>query len=210
MDVSPLLGENPSSRVSQDNNAAFRDANFLAIILAEISNQDPFEPMETSKLVENMQKLQDLANTRYTEYRNNLRFAQEIVGQGATVGQANLDDEEYQGLLDRGVNPDRGFGTVSGVVETYRTVGESVWVTIDGLDYPIDNIQRLDPAPDDNTDKAALADHLIGRFVGYRADLQGTSGTGRVSDVRWNSDGEVLVVVDGTEVPFANINRIGE
>ena len=57
MDISTLTGASPTTQVG-DTSGAFRDADFLAIMLAELANQDPFEPQETSKLVDNMRKLQ--------------------------------------------------------------------------------------------------------------------------------------------------------
>ena len=72
-----------AAQVDSENSSAFREADFMAIMLAELSNQDPFEPAETAKLVENAQKLQELSNTRFERYRNDLRWAQDLIGKGS-------------------------------------------------------------------------------------------------------------------------------
>ena len=49
MDLSSISALGRPSTIDDGNNSAFREADFLAIMLAEITNQDPFEPTETSK-----------------------------------------------------------------------------------------------------------------------------------------------------------------
>lgn len=193
------------------SSSAFREADFLQIILAEISNQDPFEPTETAKLVENMQKLQELANTTYSQYRDNLRWAQELTGQNVTVGQVNIRADEEEALRDRGLNPDVGFGVTGGKVESYRTIGESVWVTIDGKDYPIDNVQKLEPQGFDNSQPVSLAEGLLGRYVQFKDTITGSGpGAGRVTDISWSEDGSISLSVGGDLVDFNDIRAIGE
>lgn len=212
MDLSAITGSgNGTGALGGSTSAAFRDADFLAIMLAEVANQDPFEPMETSKLVENMQKLQELANTRYQEHRNNLRWAQELVGEPITIGQSNLTPDEERILRERGLNPDTGFGFVTGRVESYRVLGENVWLTIDGADYQIDKLQRIEPAPFDGESVAGIAGGLLGRHVNYLGTADGgPGGSGRVSDVTWTEDGQIILTVDGQRVPFDAIRGIGE
>ncbi|MDA3960156.1 MAG: hypothetical protein PF961_05165 [Planctomycetota bacterium] len=209
MDISTLTGSAPATQVG-DTGGAFRKADFLAIMLAELANQDPFEPQETSKLVENMQKLQELANTEFERFREDMRFAQELVGQGVAVGQSDLTEVEAQLLRDRGLNPNVGIGVVEGQVETYKVINEQVWVTIDGQDYEVDNIQKMLPPEADSERMVGLADGLIGRYVEWLRP-EGGLGGGVASDVRWTQDGkEVTVTVDGENIEFGQIRRIGQ
>ncbi|TVR14851.1 MAG: hypothetical protein EA401_03710 [Planctomycetota bacterium] len=200
--------DNPAARLDNNSMSAFRDADFLAIMMAELSNQDPFEPMETSKLVENMQKLQELANTRHESFRNDLRWAQELLGQTVTVNQAGLSEEEARNLRDRGLNPDVGFDFVSGRVESYRVVGEQAWIHVNGKDYKIDNVQRINPdrSSDHNLE---IANNLLGFFVTFSEDMQGDRGGGLVTDVQWNEAGEVFLTVDNRFVDYNAITSIG-
>lgn len=200
--------DNPAARLDNNSMSAFRDADFLSIMMAELANQDPFEPMETSKLVENMQKLQDLANTRHESFRNDLRWAQEILGQSVTVNQAGLSEQETRNLRDRGLNPDVGYDFVSGRVESYRVVGEQAWIHVNGKDYKIDNVQRINP--DQSSDhNLQLANNLLGFFITYSEDMQGQRGGGIVSDVQWNERGEVFLTVGNRFVDYNAITSIG-
>lgn len=213
MELSQLLNtsgtENPAARLNQDQSSAFRDADFLAIMLAEVANQDPMEPMETGKLVENMQKMQELANTRFERYRNDLRWAQDVVGKEVSVTQNGISEDEARVLRDRGLNPDVGYGVKSGQVSGYRVMGETVWITIADKDYKIDNVQRIEP-PNNIDDKIELANNLVGFFVSYSADSEGESGAGLIQDVQWDAAGDVFVSVEGGKfVPYENLTSIG-
>ncbi|MCS6970343.1 MAG: flagellar hook capping FlgD N-terminal domain-containing protein [Planctomycetota bacterium] len=151
---------------------AFRQADFLKIMLAEITNQDPLQPTETSKMVENMKALQELANTTYRRFRDDLRWAQELVGKTVTVAQAPLTAAERAQLVNKGLNPDVGYATVDGRIEGFRVVDERVWLTIGGKHYAIDRVQQIQP-PQQGADEWARLAPLIGLQARYALD-QGT------------------------------------
>lgn len=192
MDVSGLGQNTFSSLSSQDE--AFRDADFLQVMLNEITHQDPLEPAETSKIVDNMRKLQELANSRYEKYRQDMAWARDLVGQAISVQQASLGEAEYEELMQRGIQPDRGYLTIEGRVENFKIMGESVWVTIDDKDYPIDNVRRI--VPENRPDQyMELANNMIGRKVQYLSD-DGTFAEGIVRQLDWNNAGEVFLTMD--------------
>lgn len=208
MDIASLTGSGPSPSGNAGTDKAFREADFLAIMLTEITNQDPFSPSETAKIVENMQKLQELANTNYDKFRNDLRWSQDLVGQSVTVTQANVAEDEAALLRERGINVDPGYGSVNGIVSGYRTVGESVWVTVDGKDYPIDNVQQIDPPGVDHGHVATVAEGFVGRTVRWFDAANGTFREGVVDGVQWGGDGQVELMVAGEPVNFDRISAI--
>ena len=207
MDIASVLNQGRgTAKLDGDNSAAFREADFMAIMLSEITNQDPFEPTETAKMVENMQKLQELSNSKFEKFRDDIRWAQDLVGKDVTANQQFLTAEEQQGLEIRGVLPDPGFGIVEGQVDSYKVVGENVWISIDGRDYPIDNIQQIKPPGEDTMGYANLADNLLGNEVTYlAADL--TLQSGKVERVTWVGD-EINLTVDGEVIPFTSIKGL--
>ena len=89
---------------------AFRNADFLKIMLSELAHQDPMQPQETSKIVENMQKLQELANTQYTKFRADIGWGQQLMGKTVNVQQMMIGESEKQKLINAGVRPDVGYG----------------------------------------------------------------------------------------------------
>ncbi len=212
MDISSLTGltaASGSATTAVNDYSAFREADFMQILLAEVTNQDPMEPMEMHKMVDGMRQLLELSNQRFENFRNDLRWAQELVGKEVIVGQAKLEPSEARALHERGLRPDVGYGTVTGSIETYRVVDEKVWVTIDGQDYPIDNVQKISPPGFDPAYAADLAGTLLGRTVSW-STADGGVASGLVTDLAWDDAGTVTLSVGDQEVPFTAVTRIGE
>lgn len=217
MELSSLVGRqglNPAAAPTQSSTGAFREADFLAIMLTEITNQDPFEPTETSKVVENMQKLQELANTQYGKFRNDMRWAQDLMNQEVSVQQEIITEQEAAKLTERGIKVGRGYESVQGTVENFRIVGESVWVTVDGFDYPIDNVKAVLADPNANgggqggggQSLAEIADTLLGRSV----KTSEASGTVREVMKRIDDSGGYDLILDnGKRVQFSDVTSIG-
>lgn len=186
---------------------AFRNADFLKIMLSELAHQDPMQPQETSKIVENMQKLQELANTQFTKFRADIGWGQQLMGQTVNVQQQMIGDGEKQKLLDAGLRPDVGYGNVDGKVTGFRQVGETVYVSIGDYDYPIDNVKQVRPTVNDPTYLSNLAGNLLGRSVGYRMD-DGTTGQGKVTNVGYDTTGEVMLNINGLAIPYRSMIQI--
>jgi hypothetical protein len=188
---------------------AFRNADFLKIMLSELSHQDPMQPQETSKIVENMQKLQELANTQYTKFRADIQWGQQLMGQTVNVQQMMISESEKQKLLNAGVRPDVGYGNLDGKITSFRQVGETVYVTIGDYDYPIDNVKQVRPGASGNDPDylANIGPNLLGKTVGYRLD-DGTMAQGKVTHVGYDTNGDVMLNVNGLAVPYRNMIQI--
>jgi DNA-binding XRE family transcriptional regulator len=198
-----------SASATADKQAdAFRNADFLKIMLSELANQDPLAPQETSKIVENMQKLQQLANSQFEKYRADLTWAQNLMGKEVNVQQVSISDSERQKLVNAGVRPDVGFGNKEGAVTGFRQVGEIVYVSVGDHDYPVDNVKQVKPQKFDPTYLAGLARDLVGMNVGFsRPD--GTKAQGPVTDVAYDPNGDILLNINGEAVPYGSILKIG-
>lgn len=199
-----------SAGVGTDNTlSAFRSADFLKIMLSEISNQDPMSPQDTSKMVDNMQKLQELANSTYTKFRSDVEWAQNLMSQPVEIKQQGaLDEKAKTSLINKGLNPDIGFASKSGMVKSFRVVGESVYVQVGDYDYPIDNVQQVLPKTKDPATLSRVADQLMGREVGYK-DSMGVTKQGAVTAVGWGEDGQVQLEIGGkTTIPYSGITAI--
>jgi flagellar hook assembly protein FlgD len=197
-----------NSTTSSNSVDAFRDADFLKIMMTEITNQNPLDPQDTSKLVENVQKLQELANTTYQKFRSDLSWGQQLMGQTVSVQQQGIDDQAKQKLLDKGLKPDIGYSQVSGRVSSFRTVDQTVYVTVNDHDYPLDNVKQIVPDAHNAQYLATMADQLLGKTVAYR-DSESATHTGQVTSVKYDAKGDVLVQVGGNAVPFDSITQIG-
>lgn len=189
---------------------AFRNADFLKIMLSELAHQDPMQPQETSKIVENMQKLQELANTQYTKFRADLQWGQQLMGKNVNVQQQMIGEAEKQKLINAGLHPDVGFGNKDGKVTSFRQVGETVYVSIGDFDYPIDNVKQVRPDAETGNDPdylSNIAGNLLGRTVGYKLD-DGKMAQGKVTDVGYDTTGEVMLNINGLAIPYRNMVKI--
>lgn len=208
MSTSAVTSSTSSGGLIDAQAQAFRNADFLKIMLSELANQDPMKPQETSKIVENMQKLQELANTQYTKFRADIQWGQQLLGKTVNVQQMMISEGEKQKLLNTGVRPDVGFGNLDGKVTSFRQVGETVYVTIGDHDYPIDNVKQVRPESGNDPDYLAdIAGNLLGRTVGYRLD-DGTMSQGRVTHVGYDTAGAVMLNINGLAVPYRNMIQI--
>ena len=191
-------------------NQAFRNADFLKIMLSELGHQDPFSPQETSKIVENMQKLQELANTQFTKFRSDLGWAQNLLGKEINVQQAMIGEPERLAMINQGLHPDVGYGNVTGKVTSFRQVGEAVYVTVNDKDYPVDNVRQVVPEAQNNPQHLTdVASSLLGLTVGFYRDNATDVGQGKVSNVSYGSDGEVMLTVGNEQVRYSHLQRIG-
>lgn len=211
MATSPITSNTASTKSLVDaQSEAFRNADFLKIMLSELSHQDPMAPQETSKIVENMQKLQELANTQYTKFRSDISWGQQLLGQTVNVQQQMIGEKEKTQLINAGLHPDVGYGNKDGKVSSFRQVGETVYVTIGDYDYPIDNVKQVRPEATTGNDPdylANIADNLLGKTVGYRLD-DGTMAQGKVTHVGYDTDGAVLLNINGLAIPYKNMIQI--
>ena len=116
-----------AAQVDSDNSSAFREADFMAIMPAELSNQilfgAPQKPLAWWKMPRNCRNYPILALSATVTI---WCWAQDLIGKGVTVSQNALSETEAQVLRDCGSNPDVGYGIVEGKVGSYRTIGENV------------------------------------------------------------------------------------
>lgn len=196
-----------TATTSTDNSAAFRDADFMDIMLAEVTHQNPLDPQDTSKMVENMRQLQELANTKYEKFRSDIAWAQDLMGKQISVQQMAISDGEKEKLVNKGLQPDVGYSQVTGRVEAFRVVDEKVYVTVGGKDYPLDNLKQVIPAK--GADLAEVGDRLIGKTIVFHRDSTTDIGTGKVTGVAAGTDGGVLLEVNGESIAYENLLQIG-
>jgi flagellar basal-body rod modification protein FlgD len=187
---------------------AFRQADFLQIMLTEITNQDPLAPTETSKLVDNMKSLQELANTSYTKFRSDVTWAQNLVGKKVNVIQLAASEAERVKLVNKGLKPDVGFANLDGKIESFRVVEEEVWVSIGGKDYPIDNVKQVRSTANDPAQLAQVSSQLLGMRIQYYKDSVTDVTEGVVSSVGYDSDGNIRLGVGKNYAAYDHILAI--
>jgi flagellar hook assembly protein FlgD len=192
--------------------AALQNANFMQIMLAEITTQDPTQPEDTSQMVQEMESMQQLANTQAQAYQNNLKFAQQLVGEQVNVQQQQLSATDLATQQAEGLNPSVGSGTNSGSVTSFKDIDQSVYVTVGGYDYPIANVTQVMPPSNSPSTLASAAQAMLGHTVGYTlpatASTPASSASGQVTGVSFDNNGNVQLSVGSTLVPYNAITSI--
>ena len=139
-----MLSMNPTAATSSTVGAAAANASktlssdeFIKVLLAEVQNQNPLEPMKNHELLNQMTSIQSLeATTNLSEAIRTMMMQQQILGAGSLIGRW------VSGLS-------LGDGRVSGTVDGVRIQGSDVNLVVGDSLVPLANIERMGSAPED-------------------------------------------------------------
>ncbi len=203
-------GSNSTVSSAKANQQAFGNADFLTIMLTEITNQDPMAPSDTSKMVESMRQLQVLANTANEKFRADVTWAQQMSGSMVNVTQVGATEAEKKAYANAGLVPDTGYGNKDIRVVGFRVVDQTVWVQGDnGKDYPVDNIKQVRNNQFDTNALVETSSRLLGMRVGYLSGLDKTTrAEGVVASVGYDSLGKVVLGVNNGYVNYDDVVSI--
>lgn len=127
---------------SSNQNDGFSDLNideFLQLLITEMQNQDPLDPMENSEMLQQIGQIREIGATdQLTSTLGNLASSQELVTASGLIGrqiQALADDStEVSGVVDRIT------------VETSEDDSRNVKVHVGEKTIDIRNIRQIDSA----------------------------------------------------------------
>ncbi len=138
---------NPTSSVVQSaenissggQNDGFSDLNideFLQLLITEMQNQDPLDPMQNSEMLQQIGQIREIGATdQLTSTLGNLASSQELVAASGLIGkevQALADDStEISGVVDRVT------------VQTNEDDSRNVKVHVGGKTIDIQNIRQI-------------------------------------------------------------------
>src|SRR6056297_335686 len=138
---------NPTTSVVQSaenissggQNDGFSDLNideFLQLLITEMQNQDPLDPMQNSEMLQQIGQIREIGATdQLTSTLGNLASSQELVAASGLIGkevQALADDStEISGVVDRVT------------VQTNEDDSRNVKVHVGGKTIDIQNIRQI-------------------------------------------------------------------
>ena len=139
-----MLSTNPTAAAGSTVGAAASSASktlssdeFIKVLLAEVQNQNPLEPMKNHELLNQMTSIQSLeATSNLSETIRTMMMQQQIIGAGALIGRW------VSGLS-------LGDGRVSGTVDGVRVQGSDVNLVVGDALVPLANIEQMGPAQED-------------------------------------------------------------
>jgi len=119
--------------------SSLSSADFIRIMFTELANQDPFQPSDSSALLDQMNSIRSIeSNIQLMDRLDTLVFENKLSSAATLIGKT------VQGLTDDGFR-------VNGTVSTVVRQGDEVTLELDtGWRLSIDNIERIqEPQPDD-------------------------------------------------------------
>jgi len=137
---------------TKNDNDSFSMENFFALLMAEMSNQDPLEPMSNTEFISNLANFTALKAQQDALYYQNANYAQSLVGKTVTVAAMAGSRMEVE----------------SGIVTSMSLSGGDFMVKVNGKDYPLSRIMEVLPSHNPYTvtgDSGAYATSLIGKHV---------------------------------------------
>ena len=120
---------------------------FLALLVAEMTNQDPMEPTSNTEFVTQMAQFTSLTYNKDAAQYSKSNYASSLVGK--TVTASKMDGSE---LVTR-----------TGVVESVMKSGDNYTVKIDGVSFDISKISTIATT---DTGSSSVSDALSGNSLG--------------------------------------------
>lgn len=202
----------------QTGNGTLGKDDFMKILIAQLQNQDPTDPMKDTEFIAQMAQFSALEQTmnltkafeKFAESQNQSQLIQynSFVGKNVKWHEIAVDDNGKTIVDDKGVPViNEGTGIITGV----KYVDGSVIFTMsDGKELTPGNISEV-LAGAGGSNSLVEASMVIGKNVTYRVaredeenegeddgDEEVTEGTGQVVSVS-NKDGKIVYVLDNGE-----------
>ncbi|WP_253724273.1 flagellar hook capping FlgD N-terminal domain-containing protein [Weizmannia acidilactici] len=202
IDTSLLLSSahSTSKNTSSGSNTLDDKDAFLKILIAQLENQDPTNPMDDTEFVSQMAQFSTLEQmTNLASYMENLIEAEQQTYIGKEVSWSKTVTAD-----DGTTSTSSGTGTITGV-----TFGDDHSVTFtlnDGTEISSSNIKKIIGGT--STESALIqASYLIGKEVTYKNDA-GEEETAAVSAVSIQNGTAVFTLDNGEKITIAQFSKI--
>jgi len=190
---------------------------FLELMIAELQNQDPLDPMDNAQMLQQIGQIREIAsNDRLSESLDAMLLGQNVATATSLVGQwvAGLSDEGemVMGTVERAYIEDGEavLHVVQRIKEyTDPTTGETTPEQVDEYNVALKNVSyvmRDDVDQKQLVEQITAADGLIGRSI-VGVTKSGQVVTGRVEQIEI-ADGAVELVVGSHRIALADLTHV--
>jgi flagellar basal-body rod modification protein FlgD len=168
---------------------------FYKLLMAEMSNQDPLDPMSNTEFISQMAAFTSLQVQQEALYYNNANYAQSLVGREVIVA----------------TNTGVGIDVQNGIVSRVNFSGGDFSVTVNGNEYPLKNIMEVmnrgHGAPSGSD--GSFATSLIGKYVtvGWLDKGAPHRESGLVERIEIDS-GVITVIIDNLSYPLQSVIKV--
>jgi flagellar basal-body rod modification protein FlgD len=106
---------------------------FVTLLVTELQNQDPTEPMKNSEILQQISQMKAIAsNDKMSDTLTSMQLQQNMLSGSALLGKT------IKGLNDQGTS-------VSGVVDKVSVGGDTVTLKIGSESVKLKNVSEIDP-----------------------------------------------------------------
>lgn len=174
---------------------------FYQLLIAEMSNQDPLDPMSNTEFISQMASFTSLQVQQEALYYNNSSYAASLAGKTVIVARSTGGE---------------GLDVRTGTVERVNFTGGEFKVTVDGDEYPIKNIMEVLDHTSGVTGSGdgAFATSLIGKYVtvGWIANAgtvnqQTRQEEGFVERIEIDK-GQISIIIGDLSYPLSSVIKI--
>ena len=170
---------------------------FYKLLMAEMANQDPLEPMSNTEFISQMASFTSLQTQQDALYYNNANYAQSLVGKTVTVAAMSGGSLESD----------------NGVVTSMSLQDGKFRIKVNGKDYDLSNIMEVLPSSDpfavDGKD-GTFGSSLIGKMVTvehFNSEGTKVTETGVVSHIEIK-DTDVRLIIDNLAYPISSVVKV--
>ena len=117
-----------NSATSQKGSQTLNENDFLKLLTQQLQNQDPLQPQDNTAMIAQMAQFSTLQQQNTMTQQISNMSANDIIGKTVTV------------------NPGNGAAYVSGLVQGVDTSGATPQIYINGAEYPLSEVQLVQPA----------------------------------------------------------------
>ncbi|MDQ7779299.1 MAG: flagellar hook capping FlgD N-terminal domain-containing protein [Planctomycetota bacterium] len=127
-EVNPVGGSSQTSAVAR---SLLAREDFLKILISELSNQDPFAPMDNQRFMEQLASIQNLeAVSALTDGIRDLGRMQEMASAGSLIGKF------VRGVSDSGES-------VEGIVQRVTVTDDKIRLIVNNQPVAIDSVSEM-------------------------------------------------------------------
>jgi flagellar basal-body rod modification protein FlgD len=206
---SATLSNNTSSSSSNTGLGTLTSADFMKLMITQLSNQDPLNPTDSNQMLGQISQISTLqSNTQMTQSLSSLTLQQSIGAGGNLVGKT------VTGVDSDGNN-------VTGVVNGIKVINNQVYLAVtdsNGNTNPVamNNLTQVSNATSDAAvfqqgllslsaqQSLANSNGMIGKYV-TATDSSNNTLSGTVTGVQLKNQAIYLNLDNGTSIPAANV-----
>ena len=168
---------------------------FLNLLMAEMTNQNPLEPMSNTEFVAQMAQFTSLSAMQDMVKSTNSTYAASLIGKNVTISNST----------------NAGAEEINGVVSAIYIKNNSYYALVDGQEYNVSSITKVGTGEKVNseTDNFNYASSLIGKYAVMQIEENGDViyVHGKISSAEM-IDGEAMIIVDEIVFPINSIVKV--